>query len=487
MKASEAIIGRKEECELLLRTLQTPRPELVAVFGRRRVGKTFLIRNLFKDHLCLELSGIHRGSMSEQLLAFHEALCAQGRRWPVPVNWMEAFAQLARHVELPDGKRKSAKAKRGKAAAAKKVIFIDELPWLDSRRSRFLPAFSHFWNSFASKRKDLVVVICGSAASYMIRKVINDRGGLHNRVTQRIRLAPFTLGETEKLLQRNKVRYTRYDIVHLYMALGGVPHYLDMVVPGESVAQAIDRLCFDRNGYLRGEFGNVFASLFEHLDNHEAVVRALASVRRGLTRNGIKARGRLSSGGRLTATLTELERSGFIERYTPYDGRKDPLYRLTDEYTQFYLRYIEGFRPERRGTWSKLSDSSGYRSWAGFAFETICMKHVDAIKDALGIAGVRSVEGSWIGKGDESGAQVDLLIDRDDNVINLCEMKFSSGPFTIDKRYARELAAKAEVFRQSTRTRKSIFITFVTANGLVQNAYSRQLVQNEVALDALFE
>jgi hypothetical protein len=474
MKSPEAIIGRKEECELLLRALRSTRPELVAVFGRRRVGKTFLIRNLFKDQLCLELSGIHRGTMGDQLIAFHEALRAKGRRWPVPGSWMEAFAQLARHVEQLRVK-------------GKKVIFIDELPWLDSRRSRFLPAFSHFWNSFASKRKDLVVVICGSAASYMIKKVINDRGGLHNRVTQRIRLEPFSLGETEKLLQRNKVLFTRYDIVHLYMALGGVPHYLDMVAPGESVAQAIDRLCFDRNGYLRGEFGNVFASLFEHSDNHETVVRALASVRRGLTRNGIKTRGKLSSGGRLTATLTELEQSGFIECYMPYDGRKDPLYRLTDEYTQFYLRYIEGSRPERRGMWSKLSIRPGYRTWAGFAFETICMKHVDAIKDALGIAGVHSVEGSWVGKGDESGAQVDLLIDRDDNVINLCEMKFTPGPFSIDKKYAGELASKVEVFRSATRTRKAIFLTFVTSGGLVQNTYSRQLVQNEVPLDALFQ
>lgn len=480
MTSSEAIVGRKEECELLLRALRSPRAELVAVFGRRRIGKTFLIRNLYKEHIVLEWSGMYRGTLKDQLRNFHAALPARRRKLPVPADWMEAFAQLARHLDEVLPKRST---KRG---AGKKVVFIDEFPWLDTRRSRFLAAFSNWWNSYASKRNDLVVVICGSAASYMIQKVINDRGGLHNRVTQRIRLAPFSLGETEQLLQRNKVRYTRYDILQLYMALGGVPHYLQLVERGESVAQAIDRLCFDRNGYLRGEFNNVFASLFEHSDNHESVVRALASVRRGLTRNAVAARAKLPSGGRLTATLTELEQPGFIERYTPYDGKKDPLFRLTDEYTQFYLRYVEGTRPGRRGTWQKLSTTPAHRAWAGFTFETICMKHVDAIKEALGISGVRSVEGSWVGKGDESGAQVDLLIDRDDNVINLCEMKFSNAPFRIDRGYAAELAAKIAAFTSATRTRKSVFITFITTYGIEPNAYRQQLVESEVLADALF-
>jgi uncharacterized protein len=473
MLATNPIIGRKEECDLLLRALRTPRPELIAVFGRRRIGKTFLIRNLYRDHIALEWSGIHRGTHRDQLKAFHEALLKKRRNARPPTDWMDAFAMLAKHLG-------------GLRSKKKKVIFIDEFPWLDSRRSRFLAAFSHFWNSFATQRKDLVVVICGSAASYMINEVINDKGGLHNRVTQRIRLEPFTLGETERLLQRNKVRLTRYDIIQLYMALGGVPHYLQLVEPGESTAQAIDRLCFDRNGYLRSEFGNVFASLFEHAQNHESVVRALASVRRGLTRSAIAKRAKLRSGGRFTATLTELEQSGFIESYTPYKGVKDPLYRLTDEYTQFYLRYVEPSRPARRGVWQKLSLTPAYKAWAGFTFETICMKHVEEIKDALRISGIHSVAGSWIGKGDESGAQVDLLIDRDDNVINLCEMKFSHAPYRIDRKYAGELSAKVRAFTSATRTRKSVFLTFITTHGLERNAYSAQLVQSELTSDALF-
>ncbi|MBL7947336.1 MAG: AAA family ATPase [Flavobacteriales bacterium] len=483
MNAKDTIIGRKEECAQLERALRSPRAELIAVYGRRRIGKTFLIRSLYKKHMVLEWSGIYRGTLADQLHGFHDALAARGFKRPAPSNWMEAFAQLREYLTKVAPERKSRSARRG---AAKKVIFIDEFPWLDSRRSRFLAAFSHWWNSYVSRRNDLVVVICGSAASYMIRKVLNDRGGLHNRVTQRLRLAPFSLGETEQLLRRNRIRWTRYEILQLYMALGGVPHYLEMVERGESVAQAIDRLCFVRNGYLRDEFDNVFASLFEHSDNHEAVVRALASVRRGLTRNAVAAKAKLPSGGRLTATLTELEQSGFIERYAPYDGKKDPLYRLTDEYTLFYLRYVASTRAGRAGTWQRMTFLPAYRAWSGFAFETICIKHVDAIKGALGISGVRSVEGSWVGKGEDRGAQVDLLIDRDDQVINLCEMKFSNKPFRIDRGYAAELNAKIAAFTSATRTRKSVFLTLITTHGVAGNAYSRQLMESEVTADALF-
>lgn len=467
------IIGREDEQDILGRALGSAQPELVAVYGRRRIGKTYLVRNMLKDHLCLEWSGIYRGSYKDQLRNFHTALSAKSRGWPVPEDWMEAFEQLGRFLDRQRTKRK-------------KAVFIDEFPWLDGRRSRFLAAFSNFWNSYASRRNDLVVVICGSAASYMIEQVVNDKGGLHNRITRRLHLAPFSLREAELLLRHNRVRLTRYDILQLYMALGGVPYYLQMVSPGESVAQAIDRLCFDRSGFLRGEFSNVFASLFEHAQNHEAIVRALSKVRKGLTRNQVLAKSRLPSGGTLTRTLDELERSGFIDHYSPYKGSKDPLYRLTDEYALFYLRYIEGSRPTRRGVWAKVSGTPAHRAWAGFTFETICMKHADEIKEGLGIAGVRSVEGSWIAKGKGDGAQIDLLIDRDDNVINLCEMKFSTVPFTIDRKYAGELARKVQAFTAATRTRKSVFLTFITTYGLERNAHSDQLVQNALTMDALF-
>ena len=471
---SNSVIGRDNETALLREALSSKRPELVVLHGRRRIGKTFLVRNVYKEHIRFEITGMYRASLKDQLKNFHLVLSAH-RKDPVePEDWLEAFQQLGTYIASIRSKRK-------------KVIFIDEFPWLDGRRSRFLPAFSNFWNSFASKRKDLLVVICGSAASYMIQKIIKDKGGLHNRITRYVRLDPFDLRETELLLRQNDVKFTRYDVLRLYMALGGVPYYLQMVQRGESTAQAIDRLCFRKNGPLRSEFNNVFASLFENGDNHERVVRALAQVRMGMTRNQVAKKSKMRSGGTLTKTLEELEASGFIQSYMPYRGVKDPLYRLSDEFALFHLKFVESARPARGAYWTKLQGQQSYRTWAGFTFETICMKHVEQVKKALGISGIHSEDASWFSKGKASGAQVDLLIDRDDNVITLCEMKFHGGPFSIDKKYARDLAGKIEVFRRKTATSKNIMLTFITTYGLLGNAYSTQMVQSEMTMDALFE
>lgn len=467
------VIGRKQEKIILENALKSARPELIVVYGRRRIGKTYLIREVYKNHIQFEFSGINKGSLKEQLKNFHLALSAKRFKSKAPVDWIEAFDHLSQYID-------------GLKSKSKKVIFIDEFPWLDTRKSNFLPAFDNFWNSRASKRKDVVVVICGSAASYMIKSIIKNKGGLHNRLTQAIQLTPFNLQETELFLKYNKVKLGRYDILQLYMAMGGVPYYLEKIKPGESVAQAIDRLCFTKNGFLRIEFNHVFASLFDQSDNHEAIARTLAIVRKGLTRNQIVSKIKIDTGGTLTKTLSELEESGFIEKYIPYRGTKDSIYRLTDEYSMFYIKFIENTKPTSRGLWTKMQGQQSYKTWSGFSFETICMKHVEQIKEALKIGGIHSTHGSWIEKNSTTSAQIDLLIDRDDNVINLCEMKFYTGPFTIDKKYAGEIAKKVDSFCRSTKTKKSVFTTFITTYGVTPNPYSRQHVQNELTMDDLF-
>jgi len=467
------LIGRKSEKTILVNALKSNRPELIVVYGRRRVGKTYLIRQVYKNGIQFEFSGMHKASLKNQLTNFHLTLSSKMPKLKKPKDWIAAFHQLGKYFD----KLKSNK---------KKVLFIDEFPWLDTRRSNFLPAFDNFWNSYVSRRNDLVVVVCGSAASYMINNIVKNKGGLHNRLTQRIQLSPFNLFETEKLLQHNKVRLSRYDILKIYMAMGGVPHYLEKLVPGESVPQALDRLCFEKNGFLRTEFENVFASLFDQYENHEVVVRTLANVRKGLTRNELLSKSRLSSGGTLTKTLMELEQSGFIENYMPYRGIKDSIYRLSDEYSMFYLKYIEKTRPSSTGVWMKMQGKQSYKIWSGYSFETICMKHVEQIKEGLKIAGVNSTYGSWIEKNTANAAQIDLLIDRDDNVINLCEMKFYSTEYSLDKKYSNEIAKKVNAFSNSTKTKKSVFVTFITTYGLVPNQYSNQYVQNELVMDHLF-
>ncbi len=468
------IVGRKPEKTKLIAALKSNRSELIVVYGRRRIGKTFLVRKVYKKYIIFEFSGIYKATLADHLEKFYLTLSQKMKLENKPTGWIEAFHYLSKFIDKKRSKQK-------------KVVFIDEFPWLDTRKSRFLPAFDDFWNSYISKRKDIVVVVCGSAASYMINNIIKSKGGLHNRLTDKIQLLPFNLYETEKLLKANGVKnLTRYNILQIYMTMGGVPHYLDKILPGESVPQIIDRLCFQKDGFLRTEFNNVFASLFAQHDNHEKIVRILANVRKGLTRNDILDKSNITSGGRLSKTLTELEESGFIEKYTPYRGTKNSMIRLTDQYSMFYIKYVESTKPTGSQIWTNIQSVQSYKVWAGFSFETICLGHIEQIKKGLGISGIISSHGSWVERNNEVNAQIDLIIDRNDNAINLCEMKFYNSEFVISKKYAGEIANKIEAFTLKTKTRKSIFTTFITTYGLKTNKYSNQYVQNELTIKQLF-
>jgi hypothetical protein len=365
----------------------------------------------------------------------------------------------------------------------KKVIFIDEFPWIATAKSKFLMAFENFWNTYCTKRDDLILVICGSAASYMIQKIIHNKGGLHNRITRKIRLLPFNLKETELFLVKNGIKYTRYDLIQVYMALGGVPHYLEKLNKGLSVSQNIDEICFSKDGVLNDEFNSLYVSLFDNSERHMIIIRTLAGINKGLTRNELIEKSGLPSGGDFSIKLEELIESGFVTDY-PYFQNKKQLarYRLSDEYSKFYLKFIEDNKHAGEGTWLRLSNKQSYASWSGFVFETLCLKHIHQIKKALRIDTIYSKNSSWFNE----NAQVDLLINRDDNVMNLCEVKFHHTPFTIDKSYYLNLKNKVAALKQGTNTRKNVFITIISTYGIHENEYSKELVQNSLDLDALF-
>ena len=477
----ETIIGREEEKKILSDALQSRDAELIAVYGRRRIGKTFLIRNHYDKHIRFELTGVHEASLKDQLHNFSLAL-QTSMAIPVapadPNNWIDAFSLLSDLLKTLLKKEQPV------------VILFDELPWLCTPKSGFLQAFGHWWNTWASRHPLMKVVICGSAASWIIRNIINDRGGLHNRVTRRIRLLPFTLPETEHFLHHQGVTLDRYQMLQLYMAMGGIPQYLKQIKKGESAAQSINRLCFTTSGMLKTEFDDLYQSLFAHAENHEAIVRALSKKAKGMTRTEIIDACGFTTGGWTTELFDELEQSGFVTQYIPFDRTvRDSFYKLSDEYSLFYLKFIEGARATGAGTWLRLSQTHSYASWSGFAFESVCQKHVDVIKDALGIAGVYTEASGWryVPKKGEKGAQVDLLLDRADHCINLCEMKFSAGEFTIEKKYASELDSKVQVFKDQTKTRKTIFPTMITTYGTKQNIYYTGRIVSEITMADLFK
>jgi uncharacterized protein len=485
--ALKNIIGRTDPIKILHQSLSSPDAEFIAVYGRRRIGKTFLIREFFDSDISFEIIGIQGGSLADQLDNFSISLgkaMGIGIQPARPISWKEAFFQLENYLESL--KRKKTKVKR--------VVFFDELPWLNTARSKFLPALQHFWNSYGSLQKDLVLIVCGSAASWMIQNIVRSTGGLHNRITRQIRLLPFTLAETKEFLKsRNITNLNNYLVMQLYMAFGGVPYYLKFVNPGLSAAQVIDSLCFSESGQLRNEYDMLYRSLFEKSEQHMKIVELLSNTRKGLSRTEILEKVGMKSGGAASDVIEELEESGFIESGIPY-GKKanESLFRLADEFSLFHLTWIKplGKRSPGDGYWLTRQSSQKLKVWSGYCFETICQKFVNKLKIKLGIANVETNACPWRyqppKESESQGVQIDLLIDRKDGVINLCEMKYYDSEFTIDAKYASELRNKIQVFREQSGSRKSIFLTMVTSFGIKKNSYSNDLEVIDIRMDDLF-
>lgn len=473
------MIGRKAEIEVLIKALESKKPELIAILGRRRVGKTFLVRSFFKEMIDFEMIGLKDGTTEQQLRNFAYSLKDARKSETVeqtPKDWLEAFHQLKEYLEQLGNKKR------------KKVVFIDELPWIATKRSDFLTGFGYFWNSYASNA-NIVVVICGSATAWMIQKILNDKGGLHNRVTRRINLQPFSLAETEAYFQSREILLDRYQILLLYMAMGGIPHYLDQVEAGKSAVQNIDEICFAPQGLLRNEFGNLYSSLFNNSERHETIINALSSTWKGMSRAELIQITKTKDGGGMSILLKELEVSGFISTYLPFgNNKKNVLYRLTDYYSLFYLKFIKGLPANEAGRWDTLSQTQSWKSWSGYAFENICLQHIDKIKIALGISGINTKHNSFWIKGSENqeGTQIDLLIDRADNVINVCEMKFYNDDVSLNKDITQKLRRRIGIFREVTKTKKQLFLVLVTTYGLIKNQHSIGLIDKVITMDDLF-
>lgn len=474
------LVGRENEIEKIDRMLLSGQAEFLAVYGRRRVGKTFLIRQYLKNNLVFDFTGTKDGTKEEQLYNFHEEYLrrAKSRKEKnIPFSWQEAFNYLAVYLKsLPIKKQKH-------------VVFIDEMPWLDIPKAGFIAALEFFWNQHASNMNNVLLIACGSASSWIKKKLISARGGLYNRVTQRIQLMPFNLYETELFLNSLGVKLPRYQILELYMAMGGIPFYLKEVAKGKSAAQIIDSTCFAKQGLLHTEYAQLYHSLFKNADQHIAIIEVLASKPQGITRSAIALKTKLSE-GTLSRTLEELVECDFVSLYQPLiNKKKTAIYKLTDLYSLFYLKFIKPNKKGGRGTWDQLSKLSSFMAWSGYAFENICMLHISQIKKALGISGVFTTTSSWQFAGNDAlpGAQIDMIIDRADQTINLCEAKFTKETFAITKSYAAQLKMKKSIFRQATQTKKAIFMTLLTTFPAMQNQYYLGDVDNEISMEKLFK
>lgn len=484
----EKLIGRKEEKATLEKLYRSQKAEFLAIYGRRRIGKTFLVYNFFKDlGVYFEITGSKDASNKEQLADFHRefiALFKSEANYAQPKNWSEAFHQL--HQALKEI-----------TPTQKIILFFDELPWLAIPKSGFLRALEYFWNRHFSRMPNILLIICGSAASWMIKKIINNKGGLHGRLSAEIRLQSFSLIETEEFFTAKGINLTRKQIVEIYMATGGVAEYLSHVELGKSSAQTINSLCFTPQSPLLREFHKLYDSLFNDTQKHVKVVRELANKRHGMTQQELFRATEMPPGGRSVEILNELEESGFIISTQEFGKEvRERKFRLIDEYTLFYLTWIDDIKQSiLQGTekdyWGKIQLSPSWHSWAGYAFENICLKHVIKIKEALEIGGVSSRQWHWQFRASkdsniDEGAEVDLVLDRADQCINLCEMKFYNNTYVLKKHDVDVIKKKKRLFLENTRLRKAIFVTLITSYGAKETEHYHECIDNQLTLDDLF-
>ena len=471
----ENIIGREQEIEKLENYISSRKSEFIAIYGRRRVGKTFLVKELFENRFAFRVTGKDNVITKEQLASFSFALNDQLGIEADVTNWPEAFRLLQKALEkMPDGT---------------KIIFFDELPWFDTYASNFISALEHFWNDWAFYRSDIKLIACGSATTWMLNQVINSRGGLHNRITHNILLSPFKLHEVEEYFKSQGFYYERPEIIECYMAMGGVAYYLSLFETNKSVAQNIQQLCFTRGGELTEEFERLFNSLFKKADNHLAIVTALKNKGKGMTRLDLLDATGLANNGRFSQILKELEQCDFIRSYTPFGkSKKDMMYQLIDPFCLFYFKFMHNKGAFLDNHWVKMQTTAEYESWCGHAFEIVCLHHINEIVKALGIDGCINTPCSWSYRpttkvlvdeeADEDlkhGTQIDLLIDRSDRSISICEMKYCNGEYEISKAYDAHLAHRLKVFKKVTKTTKTLIPTFVTPHGLYNNMYARKI------------
>lgn len=473
------IIGRKKELAQLRDAYESEYSEFVAVYGRRRVGKTFLVREAFDYKFTFQHAGLAKSTMRKQLIAWKSSLADVGHKvGAAPKSWIEAFDMLKDLIR--------------NSTESKKVIFIDEMPWMDTKRSDFIPALEHFWNGWASGRKDVLLIICGSATSWIINKVIKNHGGLHNRVTYKVHLKQFTLNECQQYADNLKLGMTQRQILECYMVMGGVPFYWSFINRRLGLAQNIDSIFFDEDAALKGEFDELYSSLFREPESYITIVTTLGTKKAGMTREELSREGNLPENGRLTQALEDLEYCGFIRKYRQFGKKvKGTIYQLTDFYTLFYFKYIQKNERGDKQFWSKSLNTPMHSTWCGLAFERVCLLHVDQIKSALSIGGVQSSEASWVSTQNRTddasirGAQIDLLIDRNDDVIDICEMKYYAGEFVMDETEANRIGNRILRLREETGTDKAIHAVLVTTKGLKRNAYS-DVIQAVVTMADLF-
>ena len=472
----ETIIGRESEIKRLKAAVESAKPEFVALYGRRRVGKTFLINQMFKNQFAFKMTGVIEGKLRDQFTAFADAMCDYGFDMPEqPKGWMQAFIMLKHALKQ--------KVESGEQC----VIFIDELPALDAEGSNVSGAVGYFWNSWASQYDNIIFIICGSATSWMITNVIDSKGGLHDRITVEMPIHPFTLKEVESYLESRHFVWNRQMILQAYMVFGGIPYYLSLLDPEESLVQNVDRLFFSQDMQMRREFRRLFNTLYKNPDKYIDIIRTLGKSRRGMTREELAKELKSANNGHLGKRLEDLVQCDLIRKNVVREKeikRKDAIYQLCDFFSLFYLTFIDRAEVEQQ-YWAHHINTPEINSWMGLTYERICLAHIQQIKHALRIDAISTLSYSWRSKIAKPAVQIDIIIERADRIVNVCEVKYSHGEYELKEDEYGKICKRSNAFIQETGLRHAPWITMITTAGVAQGKYTG-MIQSQVKLDDLF-
>jgi len=498
MSGKQELVGRVQEQKILEKAYNSEQAEFIAIYGRRRVGKTFLVRQYFTENQSMikkgasffYVTGTKDASLQDQIANFTQEIgntFYSGAPLEVKSNWRDTLQTLTQAIKNTPAKKRI-------------ILFFDEFPWLVTRNSNLLQTLEYYWNHHWSRDSRIKLIICGSSAGWILKNVVNNKGGLYNRVTRTLHLQPFNLQETQEYLSSLKIKLNQQQIAHLYMVLGGIPFYLSQIEPGLSAIQNVEKLAFKDSGFLIKEFPNLYATLFEESQTHIDLTRLISQYPYGIGQEEITRKlSYLSSGGRIVEWLSDLENAGFILRVKPFLHKKKGIYyKLIDEYSLFYFKWLEPIKDSllekgmRAGYWENLQNTPAWNSWVGYAFESLCYKHIPQISHGLRLSPT-AIPYAWRyapskkddGEPDQ-GAQIDLLFDRDDDAITICEIKYTQSPFAIDKRYSEQLNQKLKVFKAVTKSKKQLFLSLISASGVKKTIYSEEMLASSIALDALF-
>lgn len=472
----EPIIGREKEMRKLQALANSPRAEFLALYGRRRVGKTFLVNQVFDGQFAFKMTGVIEGSLKDQFTAFADAMDIFGYEMPKqPTDWMSAFIMLKKALK--------------KACSPDKrcVVFIDELPALDTDNSNVASALGYFWNEWASLQDNMVLIICGSATSWMITHVIDSKGGLHDRLTYEMPIHPFSLKEVEEYLEVHQFVWNRQMTLQLYMVFGGIPYYLSLLDKGESMVQNVDRLFFSHDTIMRREFRRLFNTLYKSPNKYIDIIKALGKSGRGMTREQLASELKCANNGHLGNKLDDLVHCDLIRKNIVREKalkRKDAIYQLCDFFCAFFLTFIDRAEVET-GYWKNHVNTPEINSWMGIAYERICMAHIQQIKHALRIDGISSLCYSWRSKETIPASQIDIVIERADKIVNICEVKYSQDEYEMNKEEYEKINRRKNSFVKETGLRHIPWLTLITTEGMAKGKYS-EMFQSQVTLDDLF-